>query len=218
MGGAAVGMRYDLYLVTDTLLSRGRTHREVAHAAIRGGATAIQFREKGARTRELIETGQELRGLTRAAGVPLIVNDRVDVALAVDADGVHVGQEDMPATIARRLIGEDRVLGVSATSLEEAVRGEQDGADYLGLGPIFPTSSKRDAAPPMGLDGLATVAARVGIPIVAIGGINGMNIESVIEAGADGVAVISAMVSAPDVEEAACLLRARVLAAKARQS
>ena len=212
------GVTYDLYVLTDAGLSRGRSHPQVVRAAIKGGATLIQLREKGATTRALVETGQELRAVTREAGVPLIANDRVDVALAVDADGVHVGQGDMPAALARRLIGPDRMLGVSATCLGEALRGEREGADYLGVGPVFPTGSKADAAPPMGLDGLAAIAARIRIPIVAIGGVGPGNAGAVVGAGADGAAVISAVVGAPDVERAARLLRARVSAAKARGS
>lgn len=216
-GGAVAGLSYDLYVVTDPTLSQGRSRPEVVRAAIRGGATLIQFREKDNNTRALIETGNALRAVTREAGVPLIVNDRLDVALVVDADGVHVGQEDMPAAPARRLIGPDRILGVSATSLAQALQAEREGADYLGGGPIFPTGSKADAAPPMGLEGLSAVADRVRIPVVAIGGVSLENVEAVVGAGADGVAVISAVVGAPDVEEAARLLRARVAAAKTRK-
>ena len=122
----------------------------------------------------------------------------------------------MPGALARRLIGPDRILGVSATSREEALRAEREGADYLGVGPIFPTGSKADAAPPMGLEGLSEIAAHVGIPIVAIGGVSLENVETIIEAEADGAAVISAIVGMPDVEQAARLLRARISAAKAR--
>ncbi len=211
-------MTYDLCVITDAGLSRERSHLEVVRAAIRGGATLVQLREKDASTRAMVELAQELRGLTRKAGVPLIVNDRVDVALAADADGVHVGQDDMPAALARRLIGPNMILGVSATSFEEALRAEQDGADYLGVGPIFPTSSKADAAPPMGLDGLSAVATRVSIPIVAIGGISLQNVEAVVEAGADGIAIISAVVGAPDVEQAARLLISAVRAQRSRMA
>ena len=211
-------MMYDLCVITDATLSRGRSHLEVVCAAIRGGATMIQLREKEADRTTLVQIGQELRAVTRETGVLLIVNDRIDVALAVDADGVHVGQDDMPAACARRLIGPDRILGVSTRSLEEAIRGARDGADYLGVGPIFPTGSKPDAAPPMGTAGLSDIAARVRIPIIAIGGVRSENVESIVEAGADGVAVISAAVSAPDVEQATRRLRASVSAAKVHSS
>ncbi len=211
-------MRGDLCVITDARLSRGRRQQDVVRAAIRGGATMIQLREKDATTRALVELGHELRAVTREAGVSLIVNDRVDVALALDADGVHVGQDDMPAALARRLIGPSVILGVTATSLEEALRGEQDGADYLGVGPIFPTGSKPGAAPPIGVSGLSNIAVRVRIPIVAIGGVSPENAGSIIEAGADAVAVISAVVSAPDVEQAARCLIDRVSTARAHRS
>ena len=210
-------MTYDLCVVTDAGLSRGRGHIDVVSAAIMGGATMIQLREKAATTTSFVEFGQELLAVTREAGVPLIVNDRVDVALAVGADGVHVGQDDMPAAMARRLIGSSMILGISATTLEEALRGERDGADYLGVGPIFPSGTKPDARPAMGIGGLSAIANRVRIPIVAIGGVGPDNVASMIAAGAAGVAVVSAVVSAPDVEGAARLLRAGVSAAKAAQ-
>lgn len=198
-----------LYVVTDAGLSRGRSHRAVIEAAIVGGATVVQYREKHASTRQMIEEALELRDLTRRAGVPLIVNDRVDVALAVDADGVHVGQDDMPVALARRLIG-NKLLGVSAHSLSEALQAVRDGADYLGVGPIFATTTKPDAASPIGLDGLRAIRQHVSIPIVAIGGINQANAADVMRAGADGIAVVSAVVAADDVTAAARQLRALV--------
>ncbi|MBM4430478.1 MAG: thiamine phosphate synthase, partial [Chloroflexi bacterium] len=185
-------MNWTLYVLTDAGLSRGRSHLQVVRAAIEGGATAIQYREKQASTRCQLEEALALRRLTREAGVPFIVNDRLDVALAAEADGLHVGQDDLPATIARRWMGRDKILGVSATNLQEALQAEQDGADYLGAGPVFATPTKADAAPPMGVEGLAEICRRVSIPVVAIGGINAENAAAVIKAGADGVAVISA--------------------------
>jgi thiamine-phosphate pyrophosphorylase len=140
--------------------------------------------------------------------VPFIVNDRVDVALAVDADGVHVGQDDMPARLARKLIGQGKILGVSAGSLEEARRALSDGADYVGASPVFSTPTKPDAPSPMGLEGLRVLAAALAIPVVAIGGINAGNAESMLGCGAAGIAVVSAIVSAEDVEGAARRLRA----------
>ena len=182
-------------------------HIDVIRAAIEGGATVVQYREKEGTTRRLLEESLALRRLTREAGVPFIVNDRVDVALAVEADGVHVGQDDMPAAVTRRLMGRDKIVGVSATNLQEALQAEKDGADYLGAGPVFATPTKPDAAPAMGLEGLAEICRRVSIPVVAIGGINEQNAATVIEAGADGVAVISAVVAAPAVAAAARRLR-----------
>jgi len=207
-------MDWTLYIITDAKLSRGRSHLEVIEAAIEGGATVVQYREKEGTTRQLVEEALALHRLTYAAGVPLIVNDRLDVALAVEAEGVHVGQDDMPATLTRRLMGRERIVGVSATNLQEALQAEKDGADYLGVGPIFATPTKPDAAPPMGLEGLAEVCRHVSIPVVAIGGINEHNAAAVIEAGADGVAVVSAIVTAPDVTAAARRLREVVEAAR----
>ncbi|HIC94918.1 MAG TPA: thiamine phosphate synthase [Anaerolineae bacterium] len=200
-------MDWTLYVITDRRW--GRSHLEVARAAIAGGATAIQLRDKEATTRELIEVGLALRELTRERGVAFIVNDRVDVALAVDADGVHVGQDDMPAKLARRLMG-PKIVGVSAGSVEEALRAEADGADYVSASPVFATPTKPDAPPPTGLEGLRAIAEAVRIPVIAIGGINEDNVGEVIRAGADGVAVISAVVAAPDIAEAARRLRQRI--------
>jgi thiamine-phosphate pyrophosphorylase len=155
----------------------------------------------------MIEEALELRDLCRAQGVPLIINDRVDVALAVDADGVHVGQDDMPAAFARRLIGPGKILGVSAENVKEAHAAMAEGADYLGVGAVFATGSKADAGEPIGLQGVMQVARASTIPIVGIAGINAKNAGSVIRAGAAGIAVISAVVSADDVESAARDLR-----------
>jgi len=194
---------YSLYLVTDAGLSRGRTHAEVLTAAVRGGVSVVQYREKSGTTRRMVEEARVLRELCRAAGVPFIVNDRIDVALAVDADGVHVGQDDMPASRARELIGRGKILGVSAGTPEEARIAERDGADYIGASPIFATPTKPDAPAPMGIEGLRLLARAVSIPVVAIGGMNEHNARSIIEAGAAGVAVVSAIVGAEDVEAAA---------------
>jgi thiamine-phosphate diphosphorylase len=203
-------MQYTLYLVTDFGLSRGRRQVEVVEAALRGGVTVVQYREKSAPTRRMVEEARELRQLCKAAGVPFIVNDRIDVALAVDADGVHVGQDDMPAALARKLIGKGRILGVSARSVEEARKAEADGADYIGASPIFATPTKPDAPQPMGIEGLRVLARAVGIPVVAIGGMNAENAAPIIAAGASGVAVVSAIVAADDVQAAARAIRAAV--------
>jgi thiamine-phosphate pyrophosphorylase len=196
-------MDYSLYLVTDAGLARGRTHHEIVQAAIRGGVTVVQYREKSASTRRMIEEARELRDLCRARGIPFIVNDRVDVALAADADGVHVGQNDMPASLARKLIGRDKILGVSAENVAQARAAVTDGADYIGASPIFATPTKPDAPPPMGVQGLQELTRACTIPIVAIGGLNATNAASMIRAGAAGVAVISAIVNAEDVARAA---------------
>ena len=205
---------YSLYIVTDAQLSRGRSQRQVIEAAIRGGATMVQYREKSASTRQMIDEALELCDLCRARGVPFIVNDRVDVALEVDADGVHVGQDDMPASLARKLIGRGKILGVSAENGDQARAAIADGADYVGAGAIFATATKADANKPIEIAGLLKTARVCTVPMVGIGGINAANAASVIRAGAAGIAVVSAVVSADDVERAARELRKIVDSAK----
>jgi len=201
-----------LYVITTAQTAGGEGHLDVVRAALAGGADAVQLRDKEAGGGELYRVALEaLKLMRKGGGSPLfLVNDRVDVALAAGADGVHLGQEDLPASAARRILGEGAVLGVSAGSVEEARAAEEEGADYLGVGPIFPTPSKPDAGEPLGLEGLRAIRRVVNIPLVAIGGINEENLEEVFEAGADGVAVISAVASAPDLEEAVRRLRRAV--------
>ncbi|MFW6135923.1 MAG: thiamine phosphate synthase [Chloroflexota bacterium] len=198
---------WSVYVITDRRAAGDRPLADVIREALAGGATAVQLREKIAATREIIELGQALHAITRAAQVPLIVNDRVDIALAVGAEGVHVGQEDMPAPLARGLIGPGRILGVSAGTVAEARQAQVDGADYLGVGDVYGTPSKPDAGEPIGVQGLREIAEAVSIPVVGIGGITADRVAAVIEAGAAGVAVISAVVGAPDPEAAAHRLR-----------
>jgi len=199
-----------LHVLTDREWSRGRDMLSVATAALDGGATIIQLRDKTASTRVLIEEGLALRALTRERGALLIVNDRVDVALAIEADGVHVGQDDMPAALARRLLGPHRILGVSAATMEEAEVAVAGGADYLGVGPIFPTRGKADAGPATGVQLLTELARRYATPLVAIGGITAENTPAVVRAGAAGVAVITAVVNAEDITAASRQLRMAV--------
>lgn len=194
---------WSVYVITDQRMAGERSILDVVRAAIRGGATVVQLREKEVTTREMIRLGQALHEITRNAGIPLIVNDRLDVALAIDAEGVHMGQDDMPAPLARRLIGPDRILGVSAGTVEEALQAERDGADYLGVGDVYGTPSKADAGVPIGLEELAKIARAVSTPVVGIGGITLDNASAVIEAGAAGAAVISAVIRAADPEAAA---------------
>jgi len=200
---AELRTRMKLHVLTDRDWSQGREMLTVAAAALDGGATVIQLRDKTASTRSLIAAGLALRRLTRERGALLIVNDRIDVAQAVDADGAHVGQEDMPAALARRLLGPERILGVSAATLEEAAEAASAGADYLGIGPIFATATKPDAAPATGTLLLVQAARRFSLPLVAIGGINATNAAEVIQAGAAGIAVITAIVAAEDIAAAA---------------
>ena len=193
---------HGLYIISDTTLSRGRTHAEVAIAAIRGGARIIQLREKALSFEEACPIAREVRRIAADAGVTFIVNDSAELALAVDADGVHIGQGDMPLAEARRLLGDGRIIGVSTHGIEEALKAEDEGADYIGFGPMFKTATK-DSAEPKGCEGLMLIRDKVGIPIVAIGGINAANAARVMDSGADAVAVISAVVGADDIEEAA---------------
>lgn len=194
--------RLKLHVLTDRDWSRGRDMVTVAQAALAGGATVIQLRDKTASTRQLVEAGQALRRLTSQYGALLIVNDRIDVALAVDADGAHVGQDDMPGEIARRLLGANRILGMSAGTMEEAQAALAARADYLGVGPIFATRTKADAGAPIGTRLLRDLSVHSEIPLVAIGGITADNAGAVVEAGATGVAVITAIVNAEDIEAA----------------
>jgi thiamine-phosphate diphosphorylase len=198
-----------LYVLTDPNLSRGRSHEEVVREAIAGGAEVIQLRDKSASTRDLIWIGEVLREITRQLGAVFIVNDRVDVALAVDADGVHLGSDDMPIEHARRLMG-DRIIGASVDDVQEAIRAVNEGADYVALGPIFPTSTKPDAGSVRGVGMIRRIKEAVNVPLVAIGGINLDNVSQVVEAGADSVAVISAVVAATDIRHAARALVERI--------
>lgn len=205
---------YSLVLVTDRALARGRPTVDIVRAAVAGGVTCVQLREKTCGTREFLAEARKLLAILRPLGVPLIINDRVDVALAAGADGVHVGQQDLPLADVRRLAPAGWIVGVSAESEADAVRAEQGGADYIGASPVFATPTKTDHAPPLGLDGLRRIRAAVKIPVVAIGGIHAGNAREVIRAGADGLAVVSAIVAAADPRAAAAELRREIEAAK----
>ena len=191
---------YGTYLVTQESLSDGRSTLEVVEAAVAGGVDVVQLREKGTDTRWRYDLGLEVREVTAEAGVDLIVNDRVDVAEAIDADGVHVGQSDLPVPVARELLGPEAVVGCSASTVAEAEAAEADGADYLGVGSIYGTTSKDVPEPEddVGPERVAEIAEAVSIPIVGIGGVTAENTGPVIEAGAVGVAVISEITAADD--------------------
>ncbi len=163
----------------------------------------LQHREKNACTRDFLRQAFLLRRIASDYGIPFIINDRVDVALACEADGVHLGQEDMECALARRLTGPDMILGVSVSTPDEAVEAEAAGADYLGVGPIFSTPTKPDAVPAIGLEMIETIRRRVRLPLVAIGGINQANAGEIIRRGADGIAVVSAIIAAPEPRDAA---------------
>ncbi|MBO8444165.1 MAG: thiamine phosphate synthase [Bacteroidetes bacterium] len=193
---------WSLYLCTDRRLMSSSTIEENVECALKGGVTAVQLREKECSSREFLELALRVKGLTSRYGVPLIINDRVDIALAAGADGVHVGQDDLPCRTVRQIAGPDMLIGVSVSALDEAIRAEQDGADYLGVGAMFPTGTKTDAEV-ITLDLLKEIRKAVSIPIVIIGGINMNTAPQFKGLGIDGIAVVSAIVAQPDVEAAA---------------
>jgi thiamine-phosphate pyrophosphorylase len=203
-----------LHVLTDRKASRGRSYLQVAEAAIAGGADVLQLRDKEASSGELYREALQLRRLTLEVNVPFIVNDRLDIALAVDADGVHVGQSDLPASVVRKILGPGKILGVSVVTVEEALQAEKDGADYLGVGPVFEArGTKPDTLEPLGVVCISRIRGHCRLPIVAIGGINEENALKVREAGADAAAVISAVVSADDISLATRRLK-RILEGK----
>ena len=203
-------LHWRLYVIVDRATVGNRDLTQLAAAAIRGGADAIQLRDKTASTRQLIEEGTRLLSLTRAAGIPLIVNDHVDVAAAIGAEGVHVGQDDLPIADARRLLGENSVIGKSTHNLEQALAAESEGADYIGLGPIFATPTKPEYAS-VGLELIGDVVLKVRVPVVCIGGIDTSNLEQVLRAGAERVAVVRAVCTAPDPESATRQLKETIV-------
>jgi thiamine-phosphate pyrophosphorylase len=203
-----------LYLATDAQLAGDRPLVDVVAAAICGGARVVQYRDKTASTRTMVARAGALAELCRRMRAVFLVNDRVDVALAVDADGVHVGQEDMPVALARKLLGPNKLLGVSVHSAVEIQRAEQEGADHVSLSPVFATPTKPDHQTPLGLEGVRALAAVSRLPVVAIGGIQLHNAAQVIAAGARGICVVSAIIAAPDPEQAARTLRRAVEAAR----
>ena len=198
---------YSLYLVTDRNHSCGRSLTEVVEEAVAGGVTCVQLREKNCSTRQFVEEGRALQKILTPKHIPFIVNDRIDVAMAIGADGVHLGQDDMEIIHARRILGPGYIIGISVESLDDAREATAAGANYLGVSPVFATPTKTDTAPPLGLDGLKTIRLEVDLPLVAIGGIKSENCASVIAAGADGLAVVSALMSAPFPRQAAVELR-----------
>jgi thiamine-phosphate pyrophosphorylase len=202
-------LKLGVYVITAALPGLARDHLDVVRAALAGGADVIQVRDKEAGTARLADLALEARKLMdkNGSGCLLIVNDDARAALASGADGLHVGQSDMAAAEARAVCGSEIILGVTATTVDEARRAEQQGADYIGASPIFETPSKEDAGAPIGLEGLRTIREAVSIPIVAIGGIDHASARSVLEAGADGLAVISAVAGAPDMEASVRELR-----------
>jgi len=196
----------DLYFITDSKLTR-RTVLEDVESAIRAGVKIIQYREKNLSTGEMIKEARKIGELCRENGVLFIINDRVDIALEVNADGVHLGSKDMQYGTARKMLGQEKIIGLTVHNIGEAIEAERIGADYVGVSPIFETKTKPDAGKPAGIDLIKNIRKAIEIPFVAIGGINEDNLKSVLEAGARSAAVISAIVTRDDVEKQCKIFR-----------
>jgi thiamine-phosphate pyrophosphorylase len=205
-----------LYLVTDPEMTAHRGLVETVAAAVDGGVTMVQLRHKAGPMQAIVDAGRALRALLAPRGIPLIVNDRVDVAQAVGAEGIHVGRNDPPPAAARAMLGPDAIIGFSITDEQQLASFDSTVVDYVGLGPLFPTGTKTDAAPAMGEAAFAGIRRRLHCPIVAIGGISALNAARAIAAGADGVAVVSAICAASDPRAAAQALRAAVDAGRSK--
>ena len=195
-----------LYLVTDRGLARGRAIEDIVEKAVKGGVTMVQLREKDIATRDFIALALKLKEVLKPYGVPLIINDRVDVALASDADGVHIGQSDMPYRMARALLGPSKIIGLSVENFGQIEEAESLDVDYIGISPVFATPTKTDTAAPFGLEGLRKAVKMSTHPTVAIGGMNMETAADVMACGTDGIAVVSAIVCADDPEQASCRL------------
>jgi thiamine-phosphate pyrophosphorylase len=213
VSSAPARINFRLYIVTDRHEAAGRELEAIVAAAAQGGAGAIQLREKDLSARDLYALGARLQAALAPYGVPLLINDRLDVALALDAAGVHLAGHSLPTAIARRVLGAEKLLGVSTHSVEEARCAAEDGADFIVFGPVFTTPSKVAYGPPQGLQHLSTVVRAVRIPVIAIGGIDHTNLPQVVQAGAYGVAMIRAVLAAPDPYRATQQLQAALVAA-----
>ncbi|ABS42158.1 thiamine phosphate synthase [Clostridium botulinum] len=196
-------INYELYLITDRRFLKGRQLKKVVEDAILGGVTIVQVREKDVSTREFYNVAKEVKEVTDYYKVPIIINDRLDIAQAIDASGVHLGQKDMHLNIAREILGKDKIIGISVGNVKEALEAQNNGADYLGIGTIFPTGSKKDVDAIIGIDGLSKIKDSISIPSVAIGGINKTNFKDVLKTGIEGISVISAILDEDDIKLAA---------------
>lgn len=192
---------YSVYLVTDRDLMSTETLEEAVELAIKGGSTLIQLREKDCSSLDFYKTAVNVKAITDKYNVPLLINDRLDIAQAVNCDGIHIGQSDLPCSVARKILGDDKIIGVSAGSLEEALKAEQDGADYLGVGAIYSTGTKKDATS-ITMDELKKIRDNIKIPIVVIGGINKDRIKDFKGIGIDGLAIVSAIIAKKDIKKA----------------
>ena len=203
-------MDYGLYVITDEGISHGLSHVEIARKVAEGGADVIQLRDKARTSKDMLSIAIQIKEITRSAGIRFIVNDRLDLARAADADGVHLGQEDLPVPFARRVAPKGFIIGTSVRTVQEALLAESEGADYIALSPIFDTPTKSDAGPGKGLETLKEIKSAVSIPVIAIGGIGKGNVRQVMDAGADGVAVISAIVGQKDLIKATAEMRSLI--------
>lgn len=193
---------YSLYLVTDREVLKEKDLLKAVEQAILGGVSLVQLREKDVSSLEFYNIAVNLKKLTDSYKIPLIINDRIDIAMAVDAAGVHLGQSDLPCSIARKIIGKDKILGISASTVESALKAKEEGADYLGVGAVFQTTTKLDAKA-VAIDTLKEIKEKTGIPVVAIGGINNVNYKQLERTGIDGMAIVSAILGKEDIKKAA---------------
>jgi len=198
-----VAIDYSLYLVADAEFASGRDLVPLIEAAVRGGVTVVQLRAKGYPYSDFLDLGRRTAAVLRKRRIPLLINDRVDVAMSCRAAGVHLGQDDMPLAFVRRVLAKGTVIGISVNTPEEAMEAERRGADYVGAGPVYPTATKMTDLPVLGPEGIRRIKAGLRIPLVAIGGITEENVRAVREAGADGIAVASAILGGPDPQKAA---------------
>ena len=201
---------WTLCLVADAEIAGDRDLINIIRQAVAGGVTLVQLRAKKLSASAFLELSLKAASLLRKKKIPLLINDRPDIALACRAGGVHLGQDDMPVAAARLLLGKDRMIGLSVSSLKEALKAEKEGADYVGLGPVFPTLTTDTPLTPLGLRGVREIRARISIPILAIGGITKDNAPEVIRAGADGIAVVSAIMSARNIAKGTRELKSEV--------
>lgn len=201
---------YSLYLVTDRSFLKNLSIEKAVEAAIIGGVTAVQVREKDISTRAFYDIAINVKKVTDYYKIPLFINDRIDIAQAIDADGVHLGQSDMDLNIARKILGDKKLIGISTQNLTEALTAEKNGADYIGVGAVFYTNTKNDINKPIELSGLKEICNSIKIPKVAIGGINSSNIKDIISAGANGAAIISAILAEKNITEASSGLLTKI--------
>jgi len=199
-----------LYLVTDRMLAKDRTIEFIVEQAVKGGVTMVQLREKDCSTLDFVNLAIMLKKLLVSCHVPLIINDRLDVAMACGADGLHIGQHDMPYPVARKILGNDKIIGLSVENIDQAREANKLDVDYIGISPVFVTGTKPELINPLGLEGIRQITAFSKHPMVAIGGINAQNAADILKAGATGVAVVSAIVSADDPMKAAHEIRQEI--------